>query len=169
MARLKPEVKTYIVQRLACFDTPTQVSEGVKDEFGIEMSRMAIQAYDPTKSAGAELGVKLRKVFEDTRERFLSDTSEIAISHKAVRLRMLQRMAESAEKRGNLVLAASLLEQAAKEVGEAYTNKRVTEVTGKDGGPIETKDTSKMSDTELNARIRELEGKLGAAAGRRKG
>ncbi|MQV45441.1 DUF2280 domain-containing protein, partial [Sinorhizobium medicae] len=54
-----------------------------------------------------------------------------AISHRAVRLRGLQRMAKKAEIQGNMELAASLMKQAAEEVGNAYTNRR--ELTGKDG------------------------------------
>lgn len=44
-------------------------------------------------------------------------------------------MADKAKGSGNLVLAATLLEQAAKEMGNAYTNRR--ELTGPAGGPIE--------------------------------
>ncbi|WP_122869605.1 DUF2280 domain-containing protein, partial [Pseudomonas viridiflava] len=39
MAALKHEVKSFIVQALACFDTPSQVVEQVKQEFSIEISR----------------------------------------------------------------------------------------------------------------------------------
>jgi hypothetical protein len=46
-------------------------------------------------------------------------------------------MAEKAEAQGNMVLASSLLEQAAKEMGGAFTNRR--ELTGKDGGAVEVK------------------------------
>ncbi|WP_122394290.1 DUF2280 domain-containing protein, partial [Pseudomonas amygdali] len=30
MAAITPEIKTFIVQALACFDTPSQVAEAVK-------------------------------------------------------------------------------------------------------------------------------------------
>ena len=40
-------------------------------------------------------------------------------------------MATAAEDRGNMPLAAQLLEQAAKEMGNAFTNRH--ELTGKDG------------------------------------
>jgi hypothetical protein len=33
-------------------------------------------------------------------------------------------------------MTAQLLEQAAKEVGDAYSNKQKVELTGKDGGPL---------------------------------
>ena len=52
------------------------------------------------------------------------------------RLRVLQRMSTTAEGMKNLGMTAQLLEQAAKEVGDAYSNKQKVELTGKDGGPL---------------------------------
>ncbi|WP_457586152.1 DUF2280 domain-containing protein [Ensifer canadensis] len=128
---LKDEVKTFIVQSLACFDTPSVVVDAVRKEFGATITRQSVEGYDPTKKAGSNLAEKWRALFEETRKTFLEDTATIAISHRAVRLRALQRMAEKAENSGNMVLASSLLKQAAEEVGNAYTNRR--ELTGKDG------------------------------------
>lgn len=133
-AKLSDEVKTFIVQSLACFDSPSVVAKVVKAEFDVEVSRQLVESHDPNKVAASGLATKCRALFEETRKTFLEDTSKIAISHRAVRLRALQRMAEKAEGQGNMVLAASLMEQAAKEVGDSYTNRR--EVTGKDGAPL---------------------------------
>lgn len=36
MAALKPDVKAFIIQSLACFDTPTLVVESVQKEFGLK-------------------------------------------------------------------------------------------------------------------------------------
>ena len=130
-ARLSDSIKTYIVQALACFDSPSTVAKAVKGEFDIEISRQLVESHDPNKVAASGLAEKWRQLFTETRKAFLEDTSQIAISHRAVRLRALQRMAEKAEASGNMVLAASLMEQAAKEVGDSYTNRR--ELTGKDG------------------------------------
>jgi hypothetical protein len=130
-SKLSDGVKAYIVQALACFDTPSVVVAAVKKEFSVDVSRQLVENYDPTKRAGDNLSAKWRMLFEETRKVFLEDTATIAISHRAVRLRALQRMAEKAEERGNMVLASSLLKQAAEEVGGAYTNRR--ELTGKDG------------------------------------
>lgn len=129
--KLSEAVKTFIVQSLACFDTPSVVVAAVKAEFGDVVTRQAVEGYDPNKKAGAALSDKWRQLFDETRKTFLEDTSKIAISHRAVRLRALQRMAEKAETQGNMVLAAQLHKQAAEEVGGAYTNRR--ELTGKDG------------------------------------
>jgi hypothetical protein len=133
---LDDEVKTFIVQQLACFDPPSAVVRAVKEEFDLAVSPQQVEAYDPTKRAGRNLSEGYRRIFEATRAEFLADTARIGISHRAVRLRTLQRLAERAEKSGNLPLVASLLEQVAREVGDAFTNKRQTEVSGKDGQPL---------------------------------
>lgn len=130
-AKLSDEVKTAIVQALACFDSPSVVAATVKKELGVDVSRQLVESHDPTKKAASGLAPKWRILFEITRKTFLEDTAMIAISHRAVRLRALQRMADKAEVQGNIVLASSLLKQAAEEVGGAYTNRR--ELTGKDG------------------------------------
>lgn len=155
MARLNAVQKAFICQRLACFDTPKTVADAVKEEFGIVVSRQNVESYDPTKAQGKTLAKKYVEMFEETRKRFLEDTSTIAISHKAVRLRVLQRMAERAESIGNLMLAKELLEQAAKEAGDAYSNRRIHEHTGRGGGPIQqetkvtTLDPAKLSTDAL--------------------
>lgn len=134
--KLNPEQQTFVVQSIACFDPPGVVRDALKKEFGVEVSSQAIEAYDPTKRAGRKSLKKWRELFEATRREFLDDTARIGISHKAVRLRALHRMAERAETAGNLKLAAELHKQAAEEVGGAYTNRR--EFTGKDGEPLPT-------------------------------
>lgn len=131
---LPDEVKVFIVQRLACWDTPTQVSKAVKEEFGLELPRQNIATYDPTVKAGRDLSKKLRILFEETRKAFTEETASIGIAHKAVRLRRLDRMSVALEDRGNIIGAAALIEQAAKEAGGVFTNKQ--EISGPNGTPI---------------------------------
>jgi Uncharacterized conserved protein len=122
-------VKAYIVQSLAMFSTPSEVASTIKKEFGLALTVQRIEAYDPTKTAGGKLCKRWVALFAATRQAFSKEIAEIAISHRTVRLRALERMAEKAEASGNLGLAAHLLEQAANEVGNAYTNR--SEITGK--------------------------------------
>ena len=133
---LPDEAKRFVVQQLAMFETPSEGARSVKEEFGIEMSRQAVEAYDPGKRAGSALSQEFRELFAATRETFIADTAAIGVTHKVVRLRTLARLIEKAEGRGNAVLVASLLEQVAKECGDAFTNKRQVEATGKDGAPL---------------------------------
>ncbi|WP_332773316.1 DUF2280 domain-containing protein [Pseudomonas sp. ESBL1] len=125
MAALTSDVKAFIVQALACFDTPTQVSQAVKQEFDIDVTRQQVEQHDPTKRAGANLAAKWRTLFEDTRARFRKETAEIPIANRAYRLRSLGRMAEKVEGMRNYGLALQILEQAAKEVGDVYVNRKI--------------------------------------------
>jgi hypothetical protein len=99
------------------------VAAGVETEFGLKMSRQAIEAYDPSKVAGKDLSKSLRERFAKVRGSFRTDLDDIPIASKAVRLRWIERMARFLEKIGNVLGAAQLLEQAAKEVGGVYTGR----------------------------------------------
>lgn len=133
MAALKPDVKAFIIQSLACYDTPSQVVEAVQKEFGINITRQQAESHDPTKASGKTLAKKWVELFNATRERFQNEISDIPIANKAYRLRVLQRMSMTAENMKNIGMTAQLLEQAAKEVGEAYSNKQKVEHTSPDG------------------------------------
>jgi hypothetical protein len=122
------------VQALACYDTPSQVAEAVKEEFGLVLDRAHVAVYDPTKASGKDLSKKWRDLFEETRKRFRKEVAEIPIADQAYRLRQLQRMLQDAMSRKNVVLASQLLEQAAKEAGGAFSNRR--EISGPNGGPV---------------------------------
>ena len=94
MATLREPVKIFIVQSLACFETPQQVADAVKQEYGIEIDRRQCAAYDPTKPAGKNLIKKLRDLFIRTRKDFKSNIYDIPLANKAVRLNELQKMYE---------------------------------------------------------------------------
>lgn len=152
MAALTDDVKAYVVRALACFETPETVAKAVKAEFDLDVTRQQVAAYDPNKVVGARLSEKWCAVFEETRAKFLADTSSIGIAHRAVRLKRLERMADKAETMGAIGLAASLLEQAAKEAGDAYTNRQRHELTGKDGGPVKVESAAAIYELPSNGR-----------------
>ncbi|OTG82364.1 DUF2280 domain-containing protein [Acinetobacter sp. ANC 4648] len=140
MAALKEPVKIFIVQSLACFETPQQVADAVKQEYGIEVSRSQCQVYDPTKYSGRNLSKKLKDLFNRTRKDFRENVEDIAIANKAFRLRELQSMYEDAGR--NKRVKQNLLKQAFQE-----TDGRVTrqEVTGANGGAIKTENEQKTA------------------------
>lgn len=154
MAKLTDAHKTFIVQALACWDPPTEVSEALRDQFGIDVPRMQVAQYDPTKVAGKDLAKKWRDLFEATRKRFREEVAEIPIADQAYRLRQLGKIYERHISRGNVIGAAGVLEQAAKEVGGAFTNRR--EHTGAGGGPIEQK-TVVVDETQVAAAVAKLQ------------
>lgn len=142
MSKLTDDMRMFIVQALACFDPPSVVAEELKRTFGQEITRQSIEQYDPTKAAGKKIGRKWREVFDATRAAFLEEVASIGISHRNVRLRKLQRQVEINEQRGNSGMVAQLLEQAAKEMGGAYTNRR--ELTGRDGRDLPSSGPSRI-------------------------
>lgn len=146
MAALKPDVKAFIIQSLACFDTLSIVVEAVQKEFGLKITPQQVETHDPTKVSGKGLAKKWVTLFNATRERFQTEITDIPIANKAYRLRALDRMASRTEGMKNFALTAQLIEQAAKECGDAYTNKLKVESTGKDGGPIKTEATNLTAD-----------------------
>lgn len=143
MAALSKEVKAFIVQSLACFEPPAKVVELVKQEFGVVVSRQQVSQYSPGNAMAANLSKKWVDLFHSTRERFQADIGDIPIANKAYRLRVLDRMATRAEGMKNLALTAEIIEQAAKECGDAYTNKHKFEHSGPNGGAIQTITMSK--------------------------
>ena len=153
MAALKNDVKAFIVQALACFDSPSQVVESVLVEFRVKITRQQVEAYDPTKASGKALAQRWVDMFNATRARFQNEIADIPIANKAYRLRVLDRMATRAEGMKNLAMTAQLIEQAAKEMGDSFTNKQKVEHTGANGGPIEattlTKDEYKKARQEM--------------------
>lgn len=125
MAALQNDVKAFIVQALACFDTPSQVVEAVQKEYGVSVTRQQVETHDPTKTSGKGLAKRWVTLFEDTRKRFREQTAEIPIANRAYRLRAMNRFVEKAETMKNIGLAMQILEQAAKEMGDAFVNRRV--------------------------------------------
>lgn len=123
MAKLPDAIKTFIVQHLAMYDSPSQVAEAVKEEFKVEVTRQLVESYNPER-AGEKPAKKWIDLHAATRKAFLDELAAVPTAHKAVRLRRLDRMATKAEQKGNMVLAKELLEQIAKECGDAFTNKR---------------------------------------------
>jgi hypothetical protein len=123
MATLSEDVKQFIVQALACFDSPSQVSEAVNLEFGLTVPRQQVEKYDPTKAAGRGLSKKWRELFGKTREEWKAGATQVPIANRVFRLRVLDRLAAKAERMKNLGMTLQVLEQAAKEVGDAYVNR----------------------------------------------
>ena len=148
MATLKEPVKIFIVQALACRDTPQEVVTLVKQEYDIEVTRSQCQNYDPTKYSGRNLSKKFVELFYETRKKFDEGLIDIPIANKHFRLKQYQKQLERNTK--NTVMSLKILEQAAKDVGGQFTNRQ--EITGKDGKPIETINQNVPTESYLKAR-----------------
>ena len=123
MAELDSEQKLAIVQALACFTTPAEVTVMMKEQFDLEVVIQQVVKYDPTKPSyqGAE---KWRELFNETRKAYIEQVSEVPIANQGYRLQQLQKNLDKAVKAKNFVLANATLKQAAEEVGGVLTNDR---------------------------------------------
>ncbi|HAV3582397.1 TPA: DUF2280 domain-containing protein, partial [Acinetobacter baumannii] len=100
------------------------------------VTKQQCEAYDPTKKTGQDLSEEFKTEFYRVRKEMNDNLSAIPIANIAYRLKRLQRFIDHEQFKENPVIVPSLLEQAAKEVGGLYTNRK--EITGKDGGPVQT-------------------------------
>lgn len=153
MATLSEDVKVFIVQALACFDSPSTVAQAVKEQYGLTVSRQQVESYDHTKASSKGVAKKLVALFNETREKFLKDAAVVPVARQVYRLRVLQRALDKAEKQGNSAMVLQILEQAAKESGGVFTNRR--EVTGAGGGPIQQQNVTHEQVAAEVRRVRE--------------
>lgn len=119
MKRLPEPVKRRIVEHLACYQSPAEVTRLIEEEFGIPLTARHVRAYDPTSSQ-CTVAQRWVDYHWATRERFRNEAAYIPITHRAFRLYQLQQIFDDAFERGNLRLAAKVLEQAAKEMGNWF-------------------------------------------------
>jgi hypothetical protein len=125
MSELSREQKRFIVVQLACFKSPSEVVELVKEEFNIEISRQAVRHYNPLQSE--DCAEEWRVLFKEVRESYTASLAEVGVYHLRYRLDELQeliRRAKGQGKGGNLTLIAQLIEQAAKETSGFYSNSK---------------------------------------------
>lgn len=155
MATLDGKHKRMVVRRLAVFDRPSEVRDALKDRHGVEASLAQLAHYDPTNKNGQRLAQEWKKLFWETREKFIEEQKGIALAYKSKRLRELEKQFHRLGSMmdtlpdNNVMHRAELeadrrevLEQVAKELGGKYTRKQLLELMGEDGGPIETEEKS---------------------------
>ncbi|MDC4389415.1 DUF2280 domain-containing protein [Acinetobacter baumannii] len=159
MARLNKRVKLYIVRSLATYETPSETARGAQEEFGIEVTKQQCEAYDPTKKTGQDLSEEFKAEFYRVRKEMNDNLSAIPIANIAYRLKRLQRFIDLEQFKENPVIVPSLMEQAAKEVGGLYTNRK--EITGAGGGPLQSENVTQVVATPEQIRqvLDELKGK----------
>ncbi len=153
--KLKDHHRAFLVREFACFATPMEAADALREEYGITITPQSAQHYDVTSGAGARAAKRWHELFDVSRQAFLDDVkARVPESYKAVRVQELARASRTFKKRGNLVGMAAMLEKIAREVGNAYTNRH--EVTGKGAGPIQFEDVSTMTDDEIDNELRRL-------------
>jgi len=158
MSTLTDDIKEFIVKRLACYDTPSEVVEAVNVSFGVTVSRQQVHRYDPNCSDPP--AQRWRDLHAATRQAFLREVAEIGIAQKAVRLAMLDRMARRAMANHRMDRTLSCLEQAAKECGGIYENRRpvVLQVTMPQNSALSVNGADPMIESTPLAQLPDLHG-----------
>jgi len=131
MATLRDTERLKVVQRLAKYETPTEVAEWASEAFDKDVSKQQVQHYDPTRTD--KVADKWAKEFETTREQYLQNTRRIGIAQKTWRLWQYQDIAENADDPDTRLRA---MKQAAKDVGDKFTNKTEIDHGNQDGEPL---------------------------------
>ena len=156
MAALNDKVKAFIVYGFANFMTPQEIIGAVKKEFDIDVTSPQVSFYNPnTINANKELGQRWRDLFEEYRQIAIEETQELWIAHKPQRLKKLQ---SDFEKSKNPKLRLEILEQAAKEVGEVFTNKQTVNSKVEQTGELEHTHNIQIVDKVIE-RMKELDEK----------
>ncbi len=151
--KLKDYHRAFLVREFACFATPMEAADALRQEYGIEIAPQSAQHYDATSGAGARAAKKWQELFGHTRNAFLDHVEKtVPHAYKAVRVRKLAKAADTFEDRGNYMAMADMLERIAKEMGNVHTNRR--EFTGKDRGPIKYQDVDNMTDEQIEDELR---------------
>ena len=127
MKKLDGAVKLFIVQRLAMFETPSDVVQAVKVEFGIDVTPQHVRTYNPEQ---CEVVPKWKVEFDTARKAFREKIENIPIANRAFRLKSIGDVEQRARKRGNDSLVLAACRQAAEEQGEVYTNRRFMGLSG---------------------------------------
>ncbi|WP_139851339.1 DUF2280 domain-containing protein [Acinetobacter pullicarnis] len=156
MARLRKAEKVFIVRSLAQFMTPTEVAKDIKEKFSLDVSLQQVEYYDPTKVAGANLAQEFVDLFNEARKEYLAQPlHNIVGANDIVQLQILSDLLVS--KKSNVVLSIKLIDQIQKITKGHYEKK--LEITGKDGGPLESIQTaiSVSKDEYLKAREKALD------------
>lgn len=120
MQKLDPEHKQFIVQRLACFVSPTEVAKELKDVYGLTVTTSVIAAYDPGTAQSKKTSDEFKTLFLKTRKRFIESETDVALSHRNYRLQRLYGLLEHPLVKQSPKLALLVLEQAAKEMGGLF-------------------------------------------------
>ena len=117
--KLSKEAQLFVVQGLARWETLLEVAAAVKEVYGVELTKQAVHHYNP--EVNPRLSELLKAAFAGERARFIKDVESHPIAHQPYRLQELTRIYRVTK---SPALQLQALEQAAREMGGAFTNRR---------------------------------------------
>jgi hypothetical protein len=155
MAELSSEHKRFIVESLACYDTPVMIQSALKERFGVDATLQQIGYYNPENAQGKkELAEEWKTLHAQRRKDFKNEAESIPIALLSFRLRRLQRIVDNPKADKMPIIVKDALKQAAMDAGGMFQRK--ADESGDDGGQTLA--------TEFIAAIEKIYGQSGGGA-----
>ena len=88
--KLTEAQKDYVIRRLAAYDTPTEIQRDLREKFGVEITRQAVETYDPTRRP--DCGKQSADVFFGARGALLEREPEAPLSLRKDEIRRRERL-----------------------------------------------------------------------------
>lgn len=132
--KMEEKHRAWLVVRWACYGRTSEILAEFAVEFGFQVPSNRARNYDlsgiRTKDEAKKRGVaKWFDLFAQSRAEFEASIGDIPIASAAYRIKKLDEMFEQALEKRNFRSAAALLEQAAKETGGMFSNRRIMNAT----------------------------------------
>lgn len=143
MASLSDKHKAFLVKELACYATPSEVRDALEKE-GVRVTLDQVVYYDPTTKAKKKPAQKWADLFRETRAEYNRQLDDVAIASRRWRLEQLWKIVRDTR---SPKLRMEAMEQAAKEVGDVYTNRRHLAHSGRiDWGSLTNDQIDQLAD-----------------------
>ena len=133
---LTDEHKTYIVRRLAAYETVSVIRKGLSQEFGITVHKSVIQYYNAESKQSRNLSRRWRDLFWRTRKAFHEGLADVGANYPLVRIFWRGEMAQETWAAGQHGVANDILDSIAKEAPAAPDESATPGHFGLSGGPL---------------------------------
>lgn len=144
MAKLKEEHQLFIAQQLGYYRSPVQIINSVKENFDADVTKQQIYHYQKQIEKEGEVSAptqRLKEAFLTARNQFEDNKVNVGIEFRSYRQQVLQDLLDKElakpERLQNDNKILQILEQAAKEEGGHYTNRRDITSNGKPLATVE--------------------------------
>jgi hypothetical protein len=122
--KLTDEHKAYVIKRHAASHTAKSITHGLKAEFGITLSRDAVNFYHPVRRPRAGLAQRWKDLFAKEREAHIARMAHVGVTDKPARIRRRVAMMHRQWAAGRHALANEILDSVAMEIGDTFGRKR---------------------------------------------
>jgi hypothetical protein len=115
---LTDKQKTYLVTRLAADDAPAEIADGLKEEFGVDITPRSVARYHPGMARGHKLSAPLQALFWEARKSYILTNDEILSMDILMRIGLQERVVLEAWAARQYRIANDILDAIAGECGD---------------------------------------------------